>query len=555
MIGRTERVSKSLDTHFYNIIDKLILVVVISLVFTFILYPIVSVILESVIVEDKFTLNIYENLFNKNMKLFYNSIFVAILTTIVSTFMTVCISLYISFSGKRIKKVLLLILMLTMISPPFVSSLAYITLFGRRGFITHDILGLTINTYGWQGIVAMQSLGFTSLSTLILVGVISGIDKNLIKSSLDLGANSSHTVRKIVLPLIRPGILVVALLTFVRSLADFGTPTIIGGSFNVLATQAYLNVIAYSDLSAASAISVLIFIPAIIAFLFYRSFMARTNVVSSNSLKGFSEEDQMTISGLFGKLIKFVTYFFLIIMLLQYTSIFVSAFTKYRSGSMYFSLDNIQKMRMYSRKSFLRSVIYSLIAGTAGSLIGSLIAYYLEIRKIKIMKGIDFIATIPYIIPGTFFGIGYILAFNDYPLELTGTALIVILNVLFKQLPMSTKINSAVLSQINPQVEEAAKDLGAQHFFVLKDIILPMSKSAFLVSFINNFTSTMTTIGSIIFLIYPGKKLATIEMFDAIQSGDYGVGSAIACTIILITLVVNITFSKLVLEGKNVPRN
>ncbi|MGF7057807.1 ABC transporter permease [Brassicibacter mesophilus] len=555
MIGRTERVSKSLDTHFYNIIDKLILVVVISLVFTFILYPIVSVILESVIVEDKFTLNIYENLFNKNMKLFYNSIFVAILTTIVSTFMTVCISLYISFSGKRIKKVLLLILMLTMISPPFVSSLAYITLFGRRGFITHDILGLTINTYGWQGIVAMQSLGFTSLSTLILVGVISGIDKNLIKSSLDLGANSSHTVRKIVLPLIRPGILVVALLTFVRSLADFGTPTIIGGSFNVLATQAYLNVIAYSDLSAASAISVLIFIPAIIAFLFYRSFMARTNVVSSNSLKGFSEEDQMTISGLFGKLIKFVTYFFLIIMLLQYTSIFVSAFTKYRSGSMYFSLDNIQKMRMYSGKSFLRSVIYSLIAGTAGSLIGSLIAYYLEIRKIKIMKGIDFIATIPYIIPGTFFGIGYILAFNDYPLELTGTALIVILNVLFKQLPMSTKINSAVLSQINPQVEEAAKDLGAQHFFVLKDIILPMSKSAFLVSFINNFTSTMTTIGSIIFLIYPGKKLATIEMFDAIQSGDYGVGSAIACTIILITLVVNITFSKLVLEGKNVPRN
>ena len=555
MIRNTQRVSKSLDTHFYDIIDKLILVVIISLVLTFILYPIASVIMESVIVEGNFTLNIYENLLSKNMKLFYNSIFVATLTTIISTFMTVCISLYISFSGKRIKKALLLVLMLTMISPPFVSSLAYITLFGRRGFITHDILGLTINTYGWQGIVSMQSLGFTSLSALILVGVINGIDKNLIKSSLDLGASSSYTVRKIVLPLIRPGVLVVALLTFVRSLADFGTPTIIGGSFNILATQAYLNVIAYSDLSAASAISVLIFIPAIIAFLFYRSFMAKTNVVSSNSLKSFSEEDQMTISGLFGKLIKFVTYFFLIIMLLQYLSIFVSAVTKYRAGNMYFSLDNIQKMRMYSGKSFLRSVIYSLIAGIVGSLIGSLIAYYLEIRKIKIMKGIDFIATIPYIIPGTFFGIGYILAFNDYPLELTGTALIVILNVLFKQLPMSTKINSAVLSQVNPQIEEAAKDLGAQHFFILKDIMLPMSKSAFLVSFINNFTSTMTTIGSIIFLIYPGKKLATIEMFDAIQSGEYGVGSAIACTIILITLVVNITFSKLVLEGKNVPKN
>lgn len=555
MIRKIKRVSNSLDAHFYNILDKLILAMVILLVVTFILYPIASVIMESITVEGKLTLAEYKSLFNKSRKLFYNSMFVAALTTVISTFMAVCISIHISFSSRRIKKILLLVLMLTMISPPFVSSLAYITLFGRRGFITHNILGLTMNTYGWQGIVAMQSLGFTSLSALILVGVISGIDKNLIKSSLDLGASSSYTVRKIVLPLMKPGILVIALLTFVRSLSDFGTPTIIGGAFNVLATQAYLDVIAYADLNSASAISVLIFIPAIIAFLFYRSFMAKTNMVSSNTLKGFSEEDEMRINGFLGKFIKAMTYFFLIIMLLQYMSIFVSAVTKYKSGTMVFSLDNIRKMGIYSKGSFLRSVGYALIAGIGGSLIGSLIAYYLEIRKIKIMKGIDFIATIPYIIPGTFFGIGYILAFNDYPLELTGTALIVILNVLFKQLPMSTKINSAVLSQINPQVEEAAKDLGAQHFFVLKDIIIPMSKSAFLVSFINNFTATMTTIGSIIFLIYPGKKLATIEMFDAIQSGDYGVGSAIAVTIILITLAVNISFSKLVLEGRNVSKN
>ncbi|MGO1652742.1 ABC transporter permease [Senegalia sp. (in: firmicutes)] len=555
MIRNTKRVSNKLGTHFYDIVDKLILVIVIALVLTFILYPIASVIMESFIIDGKLTLDTYKGLFGDSMKLFYNSIFVATVTTVISTSMSICISLYISFSTTKIKKILLFVLMLTMISPPFVSSLAYITLFGRRGFITHNILGLTANTYGWQGIVAMQSLGFTSLSALILVGIINGIDKNLIKSSFDLGASSSYTARKIVLPIMKSGILVVSLLTFVRSLSDFGTPTIIGGAFNVLATQAYLDIIAYADLNSAAAISVLIFIPAIIAFLFYRSFMAKTSTISANTLSSFSDEEQMIIGGILGKFIKLITYFFLIIMLLQYASIFVSAFTKYRSGSMYFSLDNIKSMSMYSGSSFFRSIVYSLIAGLGGSLLGSLIAYYLEIRDIKIMKSIDFISTIPYIIPGTFFGIGYILAFNDYPIELTGTAIIVIMNVLFKQLPMSTKLNSATLSQLNPQIEEAAKDLGAKHFFVLKDIIMPMSKSAFLVSFINNFTATMTTVGSIIFLIYPGKKLATIEMFDAIQSGNYGIGSAIACTIILITLVLNITFSKFVLEGKNVSRN
>lgn len=192
-----------------------------------------------------------------------------------------------------------------------------------------------------------------------------------------------------------------------------------------------------------------------------------------------------------------------------------------------------------------------MITGVLGSIIGFLISYYLEIRKIKGMKTIDFISTMPYIIPGTFFGLGYILAFNKYPLELTGTALIVILNCIYKQLPLPTKVSSAVISQINPQVNEAAKDLGAHELYLLKDVVAPMSKSAFLLSFVNNFTATMTTVGSIIFLVYPGRKLATLVMFDAIQTGKYRIGSVIACMLILMTLIVNLIFSKFLLEEKD----
>lgn len=555
MNKRNNRVSNKLGTPFYNFIDIFILALVILSVILFILYPMMTVIGKSFFVEGKFTLEIYEKLFQKNKQLLSNSLFIAMLTTIISTFISISVSIYISFSNKKLGRILTLILMLTMISPPFVSSLAYITLFGRRGFVTHKILGFTMNTYGWQGIVAMESLSFSSLNALILIGVIRGMDKSLLKSSLDLGASSSYTIRKIVLPLIRPGILIVALLSFVRSLSDFGTPMIIGGNFNVLATEAYLNVIAYSDLSMASAISILLFIPAIIVFILYRIFMKNTNIVSQTGISGDIEENTLKIEGFFLRFLEFITYVFLIVMLLQYISIFMSAITKYKHGKMYLTLDYIITMRKYNRDSFIRSIVYSLITGVTGSIVGFLISYYIEVRKIKGMKSIDFIATMPYIIPGTFFGIGYILAFNNKPLELTGTSLIVILNCLFKQLPMSTKMSSAVISQINPQVLDAGKDLGSPNIFVLKDIVTPMSKSAFLISFINNFSSTMTTVGSIIFLVYPGRKLATLEMFDAIQSGKYGVGSAIACTIIFITLLVNILFSKILLEDKNVSRN
>lgn len=145
----------------------------------------------------------------------------------------------------------------------------------------------------------------------------------------------------------------------------------------------------------------------------------------------------------------------------------------------------------------------------------------------------------PYIIPGTFFGIGYILAFNRPPLKLTGTLLIVILNVSFRQLIFASKVAYSNLSQINKDNIHAVKDLGGHNLYVLKDLIFSLSKSRFYISFVNGFTSTMTTIGSIIFLVYPRQKLATMVMFDVIEWGKYGVGSVIAFLIILICLIIN----------------
>ncbi len=548
-----KRVS-SLDARFYKLIDYFLIALLVISVLVFILYPIVSVIKNSFIIDGKFSLEMYNKLFKTNKKLLYNSLFVAFMTTIVSTIIATSVSIYISFSNRRLRNLLTFVLMLTMISPPFVSSLAYINLFGRRGFITHRLLGLTMNTYGWQGIVSMQSLSYGSLNALILIGVIQGINKNLIDGSLDLGASSSYTIRKVVLPLMRPGILVVALLTFIRSLADFGTPMNIGGNFNVLATEAYLNVIAYSNLSMASTMSILLFIPSIIVFLIYRAFMKENNIAVGNDISR-QEETSLKLKGFFPFLVKVITFVFLLAMLLQYISIFVSALTKRSYGKLKFTGEYIKAVKDYNLDSFIRSIVYSLIAGLLSAFIGFIMAYYMEIRKLKGMKLLDFFATMPYIIPGTFFGIGYILAFNNKPLELTGTSLIVILNCIFKQLTMPIKVNTAGMGQINPQVLDAGKDLGGGDFFVLKDIVSPMSKRSFLVSFINGFTSTMTTVGSIIFLVYPGRKLATLVMFDAIQTGKYGVGSAIACLIILITLLVNIVFSKFILEDKNVSRN
>lgn len=536
-------------THFYNLLDFGILAVLLSAVAVFILYPLLCIIKNSLWIEGVFTLKEYSRLFLKNGRLLTNSLFVACLSAAGSMVLATAVALKVHFAGSKIKGLLMGLLMMTMVSPPFVSALAYIQLFGRRGMITHRLLGLSINPYGWGGIVAMQSLSFVPLNALLLMGVLSKVDQSLIHASRDLGASPSHTLWNVILPLIRPAMLVCFLLSFIRSLSDFGTPMIIGGRFNVLAPEIYLQIIGYSNLPRASAMNVVILIPALVIFIFYRLLM-RNNLFSTGDGKTGELQSGFHLKGITNFLLAGLAALFYGMMLLQYGSIFLGAFTKSVRGNLRFSLEHFDQLRMYNSATLGRSIVYALIVAVAGTVFGMLLSYYIERRRIPLRNFTDFVATLPYMLPGTCFGIGYILAFNHPPLKLTGTAVIVILNMIFKQLPTTTKTASAALSQISVNMEQAAQDLGASKFHVIKDIVFPNLKNAFLVGFINNFTSAMTTVGAVIFLIHPGKKIAVFALFDAVNSGEYGLASLIATFIIIITLVVNLGLSRIIMRGR-----
>ena len=225
-------------------------------------------------------------------------------------------------------------------------------------------------------------------------------------------------------------------------------------------------------------------------------------------------------------------------MVLQYGCIFISGFLKTTKGVYTFTDQYWQQLLQHDLAPLGRSVVYALVVSLAGTFFAMLFAYYMDRRRVRGRSFFDCLVTLPYMLPGTCFGIGYILAFNAPPLRLTGTALIVIANMLFKQLPTSTKICSAALTQIPLSQERAARDLGGGQFAVLRDVILPGLRPAFLSSFVYNFSSSMTTAGAIIFLIDPSRKLAVFRLFDAVYTGEYALASLIASAIIVIVLAV-----------------
>ncbi|WP_416198377.1 MAG: Iron(III) transport system permease protein [Sporanaerobacter sp.] len=543
-ITNEERANLALS--FDSILDKFIFWIVVISLLLFILYPVVMVISTSFFYRGTFTLDNYKNLLNSNnLKLIKDSLFVASISSILSTIFSFCIALFTFVERKKIKKLIYRALMLSMISPPFVSSLALIILFGRRGIITHNLLGLSVNPYGWQGIVLLQTLGGIPLSSIMLISALHSIDTRQILASRDLGATTTQTIKNIVIPAIFPTILSVLFLSFTMNLADFGTPIIIGGKFKMLATETYMTIFSSGDLGKAAAMSILLIPPAILSFVFYRKNITNIDNRATGTKALGSENYDFQLPIWLKFVLTFITVSFFIIVVLKYGSIILSAFSINTSGKLTFTLKHFEEVKFAYTPAFLRSIIFAVIAGFVSSVIGILLSYYTHRRKIKGMSFIEFVSALPYIIPGIFFGLGYIVGFNKEPLLLTGTTAIVILNSTFRHISVANKATNAAFTTIDTRIEDASRDLGASKFKTITNIIFPLLRPVFLTSFINTFTACMTTVGAIIFLVSPKNVVASIVMFKNITNGQYGPASVMASILILITVSVNLIAIKL----------
>lgn len=520
-----------------RVADRLVLLVLLGGVALFILWPMVCIALRSLRGDEGLTLAAYRTVVQRYGTAMRASVFVGALTAVFTTLLSLAAALTCATRSRRGRLALMALLAAAMVSPPFVSSLAYLQLYGRRGWITYRLLGLSWNPYNLYGVIAMQTLSFTPLSALFLLGVLDKLDGDSLRSARDLGASPGAILRDVVLPLLRPGLLVCMLLAFVRSLADYGTPIIIGGRSTTLAAEIYLQLVGYSDLEKSSAMNMLLLLPSIFFFFVYRALMRRCDRLTAGS-RGAQGGLSLPLRrcGVAGWLTLLGCGLFVLLTALQYGCVFLSGFLKSKKGVYSFTLDHWNELWRISATPIVRSVCYALLVAVAGTLFAALFTYYMERRRVPGHALFDCVATLPYMLPGTCFGIGYILAFNHPPLKLTGTAVIVLANMLFKQLPTCTKLCAATLSQLNPAQERSARDLGAGRLSVLCDVVLPNLRPALFSCFAYNFTSSMTTAGAILFLIDPGHQLAVFRLFDAVYKGEYALASVLATVITGIVL-------------------
>lgn len=536
-----------------SLLEKAIIILLIIAFLLFILYPIVGLFIRSLTEGGEWSLYYYKDLFkDENLELIRNSVFVASLSSICATILALSIGLYAHFKGAKIRNYIYRGLMISMISPPFISSLGLLTLFGRRGLISYGLLGLTLNPYGWHGIVLLQSLGGIPLSAMFIMAGLNQIDSRLILASRDLGANTWQTLKNVILPSLIPTILSVLFLRFTMNISDFTTPIIIGGRFNVLATEAYLRVYAQANLNGAAAMTVLLLPPALMAFFFYNKNLQKTNTLSDRSKILDVESLNFKLPKLINFISATITVIFFIIMVVQYGNIFIQAISRNVSGKLVFTTDHLHFFQTRHFDALLRTIYMALIAGLLSTIFGLLLSYYNRMRRIPGMKSIEFIGSLPYIIPGIFFGLAYIVAFHNGPIKMTGTLIILIINCTFRHVSVGTKAANAAFENIDKKLEWASYDLGASKLQSLCTLIFPMLRPTFLTSFINAFTASMTTVGPLMLLISPKNLIISVLMFSEVSNGRYGQAAVMGVSLILITFTVNLIAIALMTREKRI---
>jgi iron(III) transport system permease protein len=425
---------------------------------------------------------------------------------------------------------------LPLISPPFMLTLSVILLFGKSGFITHQIFGWQdFNIQGLQGLVLVQTLSMFPIAYLTLNGVLSGLDSATEDAALDLGASKIRTFFDITLPLSAPGILSAWLLVFVSSLADFANPLMLAGKFDVLSVQAYLQFTGMNNLELGAALSNLLLVPCMCAYIIQKYYLSKKSFVTFTGKGGFRDRELTTpIARLF--LMSFGLLVSLLIIAL-YVTVLAGCFTKAWGIDYSFSLENFKYVMDVGWNTIVSTTFVSVVATPFAGLFGILIAFLIVRRRFLGRKVLDIVAMLPFALPGTAVGIGYVLAFNQPPLLLTGTAFIIILCFIFRNMPVGIESAKSSLLQIDKSIEEAATNLGANTIRVFRDITLPMIKPATFASMAYVFVHCMTAVSAVIFLTSAQWNHMTVLILSQTEILRFSAASVLCLVLISIVLI------------------
>jgi iron(III) transport system permease protein len=483
----------------------------------------------------------------------WRTFFLACCTAGATTLLGLAFALVATRTAFPFKRGLRLLTVLPIITPPFVVGLALTLMLGRSGTVTHWIeaatgweLGRWL--YGLTGIWIAQVLSFTPISFLVLIGVVEGVSPSMEEASQTLRADRWRTFRKVSLPLMTPGLANAFLIGFIESMADFGNPLVLGGSGGVLSTEIYFAVVgAQHDPSRAAVLAMVLLVFTLSAFVAQRVWLAGRNFATVGG-KGDGGSHAMLPARVAWPVTAIVVMWSLFTVAV-YSMILAGGFVttwgldhsltfEHYRRAFGVSFENGLRWTGVAWGSFWTTMEIALIAAPLTAAVGLLTAWLIVRQKFPGKTVFEFALMMSFAIPGTVIGISYIMAFNLPPVQMTGSALILVACFVFRNMPVGVRGGVAAMAQLDGSLDEASLTLGAASGRTLRRVILPLLRPAILAALVYSFVRAITSISAVIFLVSAKYNMATAYIVGLVENGEYGI--AIAYSSVLIVVMISI---------------
>ncbi len=523
----------------YDPISSTFTLIIIASLVVFNVMPLIKILIESFTsAEETFSLMGYVRAFQ------YKQNREAILHTLVSSSLAALLSTIIGFIfaycscylKMRFKWLFDFVALLPIISPPFAMSLSTILLFGGKGLISKTILGIqNANIYGFWGLLFAQTFSFFPMAYLALKGVLASIDPSIEEAARDMGASRWKTFTRVTLPLALPGIGNAFLVVFIKCVADFGNPNFIGGDYLTMATQIYFQATGGYEMQRCCALAMLLLIMTLIIYLLSQSVLTKRTFVTitgkATRARTPIEEKHITIP--LNTFCGIVTA----LVLLMYFMIPVVSFIKVWGVNYDLTFKNYQQAWKLGSEALFDTLKLAVITTPITGLLSMLMSFLIVRKKNRLTGWMNTLGMMGMIIPGTILGYAYVLQFNEPPIVLTGSIILMVASCCSRYLPLGLSSGVTSLRQIDPSIEESAADLGANSLKVFIKVTLPLIRSAFFGGLVYVFVRTMTSMSALIFFVSPKHQLLTTTIMRMVADGRYGAACAMGTMMIGVVLI------------------
>lgn len=521
----------------------------------FIIYPLLLVLVKSILDAESggFTLDHLTRFFTR--KLYWSTLINSLQVTAVATLLAALLGLpmaYVMSSVKiRGRGLLDILIVISYLSPPFIGAYAWIQLLGRNGVLTNwinELFGIKFDgIYGFAGIVLVFTLQSFPLVFMYISGALKNLDSSLIEAAESLGCNSYQRVSKIIVPLIMPTLLAGSLLVFMRVFADFGTPMLIGEGFKTMPVLIYTQFMGEvgGDDGFAAALCLIVIMMTLVLF-FVQRLIANRSTYSMTALKPMQAQPA---AGLKKVAAHVFVYMVTGLAILPQAVVIYTSFLKSNGGQVFtggFALQSYEAT-LFAKDNDVILNTYGLgLVSIALIVILGIIISYLTVRKGNALNSaLDTITMFPYIIPGSVLGISFLFAFNNPPILLSGTALIMIMAFTIRRMPYTVRSSTAIIGQISPSVEEAAISLGASELKTFRKVTVPMMMPGVLAGAIMSWVTVISELSSSIILYTNSTQTLTISIYTEVIRGNYGNASAYSTVLTITSILSLLLFFKL----------